>query len=87
MIGGSTITVEMTPPSHVVLQVPEISCAHCKRAIEDALGRVPTVVEAEVDVPARHVRLVLDGASALQDAIAAIEDEGYTVPRPARVEG
>ena len=33
------------------LSVPDISCDHCQRTIEAALGRLPGVHTAAVDVP------------------------------------
>jgi copper chaperone len=34
-------------------KVPEVSCGHCKSAIEGALGGVEGVTEAEVDIEAK----------------------------------
>jgi copper chaperone len=57
--------------------VPDISCDHCKNAIEGEVGRVPGVDRVEVDVPTRVVSV--DGAAA-DDAIrAAIDEAGYDV--------
>jgi copper chaperone len=69
--------------SHTVaLTVPDISCGHCKRAIEGALGGVAGVGEAVVDVESRTVRMRLGDAAALSAAVAAIEAAGYEVPDP-----
>jgi len=35
---------------HTVLSVPDVSCAHCKMAIEKAVGRLPGVARVEVEV-------------------------------------
>ena len=37
-----------------VFDVPEISCGHCKAAIEGEVGRLPDVARVEVDVAARQ---------------------------------
>jgi copper chaperone len=62
------------------LSVPGISCDHCRRTIEAALGRLPGVRAADVDVPARTVQVTYDEASvdpaAIRDTLA---DEGYEV--------
>lgn len=70
----------MSDETHVVLNVPGISCAHCKRAIEDAVAGLDGVAGVEVDVGARSVdvrfhaeRLSLDR---IEEAVAA---EGYEV--------
>ncbi len=65
---------------HVVLNVPGISCGHCKRAIEGAVGGLDGVVAVEVDVGARSVDLRFDAARLSLDRIErAIADEGYEV--------
>ena len=62
------------------LSVPDISCDHCQRAIESALGRLPGVRTAAVDVPARTVQVTYEeGAvtpSTIRDTLA---EEGYEV--------
>ncbi|MFN8122165.1 MAG: cation transporter [Thermoleophilia bacterium] len=71
----------MTEPAATVrLSVPDISCGHCKRAIEGALAGVPGVAGAEVDVESRTVTLSASGDDAVAAAVAAIEDAGYDVP-------
>jgi copper chaperone len=62
------------------LSVPDISCDHCRRTIEAALGRLPGVRGAAVDVAARTVRVSYDeaavGPAVIRDTLA---DEGYEV--------
>ncbi len=63
------------------LSVPEIHCGHCKMSIEEAVGGVPGVERAEVDVDASTVALDYDGSDETFTAIVtAIEDVGYEVP-------
>jgi len=70
----------MSDDRHVVLNVPDISCNHCKMAIERALGGVEGVSDVEVEVEARSVGLVYDASRIGLDAVAqAIVDQGYTV--------
>jgi copper chaperone CopZ len=57
--------------------VPEISCDHCKAAIEGEVGKVPGVERVLVDVPARTV--AVDGAVGEDAVRAAIDEAGYDV--------
>lgn len=58
-------------------RVPDVSCDHCKRAIEESVGGVEGVDRVEVDVPAK---LVLVEGDAPDDAVvAAIDRAGYLV--------
>ena len=60
-----------------VLDVPEVSCGHCRAAIEGAVGEVSGVTSVEVDLDAKRVSV--DGAFSRDEVIAAIEDAGYEV--------
>ena len=44
------------------LSVPEIHCGHCKESIEGAVGEVPGVERATVDIDASTVEFDFDGA-------------------------
>ena len=57
-------------------QVPDISCDHCKAAIEGSVGKVTGVASVDVDVDTKIVS-VTGGTDA--DVIAAIDDAGYDV--------
>jgi copper chaperone len=62
------------------LSVPDISCDHCQRAIEGALGRLPGVRSTTVDVAARTVEVTYDEATVPPATIrATLADEGYEV--------
>jgi copper chaperone len=67
----------------LTLSVPEIHCHHCKMAIEGAVGRLPGVTRAAVDVPARQVHLSFDAPATLDQIVATIEAQGYAVPAQA----
>ena len=63
-----------------LLEVPTISCSHCKAAIERAVGGVDGVKDVAVDVSARLVTVDFDADSVSLEAIeAAIAGEGYDV--------
>ena len=60
--------------------VPDVSCGHCKSAIETALGTVPGVQSAEVRIDSKSVDVDFD-ASVVDRAgvVRAIESAGYAV--------
>jgi copper chaperone len=62
------------------LSVPDISCDHCQRTIEAALGRLPGVRTATVDVNAKTVQLAYDETTVDPATIrTTLADEGYEV--------
>jgi copper ion binding protein len=69
----------MTTTRHVVLNVPDVSCNHCKAAIESAVSRLPGIARVEVEIATKSVAVDLDAAGDLGAVKAAIEDEGYPV--------
>ncbi len=63
------------------LNVPEISCGHCKSAIEAAVAPLGGVDRVEVTIATKKVDLDYDGSDETLTAIVtAIEDVGYEVP-------
>jgi len=67
--------------SEMRIEVPDISCEHCKTSIEGALAEVEGVAGAEVDVAARVVVVRVDDVGARRPAVvSAIEAQGYAVP-------
>ena len=70
----------MSDPQHYVLDVPQVSCNHCKMAIEAALRGLSGVIAVEVEVPNKTVSVRFDAdALTLQSVKRAIEEEGYPV--------
>ena len=66
--------------AEVVLDVPDISCDHCARTINQTLDPLAGVRRVDVDVPGKRVRLEYDEAQADLAAIrAALAEEGYSV--------
>ena len=62
------------------LSVPDISCGHCQRTIEAALGHLPGVRAAAVDVATRTVRVSYDETAVTPASIRdTLGDEGYDV--------
>jgi copper chaperone len=63
-----------------IYTAPAISCAHCQRAIESAVGALPGVQTVQVAIPARRVEVRFDPAQVSRETIeAALDDEGYPV--------
>ncbi len=66
----------------IVLSVPDVSCAHCVKAIDGALGSLPGVEAVATDIPTKSVRLRYDSAQLSMEQIeAALDDAGYTVAK------
>jgi copper chaperone len=66
--------------TRAVLNVPSISCDHCKRAIEGAVGTLAGVRSVAVDVDAKSVAVDFEaGDVTLETIAAAVEEEGYEV--------
>src|SRR6266540_6896056 len=57
--------------SNVTLNVPDISCEHCERAITNALTPVESVRNVRVDIPGEPVRADTDDA---HGNVATIKD-------------
>lgn len=61
-------------------KVPDVSCAHCKSAIEGALTPITGVEQADVDVEAKSAVVTYDPASVERSTLVdAIEEAGYPV--------
>lgn len=62
------------------LVAPDISCEHCQRAIEQALGAEPGVDRVQVDITAKSVTVRFDPASTSLPVLSSrLEEEGYPV--------
>lgn len=55
--------------------VDEISCGHCKAAIEGGVSQVPGVDRVEVDIERK--RVVVEGSASDDAVVAAIIEAGY----------
>lgn len=62
------------------LDVPDISCVHCERAIVGAVGPLPGVRSVRVDIPGKKVTVEYDAVQVgLEKIKEAIEAEKYPV--------
>jgi copper chaperone len=61
------------------LNVEGMSCAHCKAAVEEGLGKLPSVEYSNADPEKGTVEVRYDGAKATNDLEGAVEEAGYSV--------
>jgi len=66
--------------THAVLNVPSVSCDHCKMAIEKAVSALGGVGKVDVDVAEKTVTVDFDDAKVPLEAVEeACAEEGYEV--------
>ena len=66
--------------ANTILNVPDISCEHCQRAITNALAPVEGVRSVQVDIPAKQVQVEYDEATVDVNQLKAIlQEEDYPV--------
>ena len=66
--------------ANTVLNVPDISCVHCQRAITNALAPVEGVRSVQVDIPAKQVQVEYDEAAVDVNKLKEIlQEEDYPV--------
>ena len=64
------------------LIAPDISCEMCQRAIEEALGTLGGVSNAQVDIPSKQVHITYDpGQVTLERIEEVLDDTGYPVAK------
>jgi copper chaperone len=64
------------------LSVPDVSCQHCVKTINGALGGVTGVSKVNVSIPDKTVTLAYDPSQVSMDKIEEVLDEaGYTVAK------
>lgn len=69
----------------IVLSVPDISCEHCQKAIEGALGKEKGVASVKVSVTEKKVYLDYDPSAITLEAVRTIlDDEGYAIVETAQ---
>jgi copper chaperone len=63
-----------------VLNVPDISCEHCERAITNALTPVEGIQSVRVDIPEKQVRVDYDDRQVSVERMKDIlQEEDYPV--------
>lgn len=72
----------MATTQEMVLSVPDVSCEHCVKTIDGALGALPGVAAVNTDIPSKTVHLRYDPAQVSLERIeATLDDAGYTVAK------
>lgn len=66
--------------SNIILEVPDISCAHCEKTVVGALSGQAGIHAVQVDIPGKIVYLDYDEAQiTLQQVGTILDEEGYPV--------
>jgi copper chaperone len=66
--------------TEATFKVPDMSCGHCKAAVEGELNKLSGVQRANADVERGTVEVSYDeGKVSTEDLTGAIEEAGYTV--------
>jgi copper chaperone len=66
--------------TQMILNVPDISCNHCKMSIEGAVNALSGIDSAVVDIEGKSVDVSFDDSTqSLEAIVAAIEEQGYEV--------
>lgn len=61
------------------LNVPDISCGHCKNSIEGAVGELGGLDSVEVAIEAKTVTVSFGEELSLDTIVETIEEQGYEV--------
>lgn len=61
----------------LTLQVKGMTCQHCVRSVEKAIGALDASAQVQIDLAAGRVQV--DGNVAREAVVAAIVEEGYEV--------
>jgi copper chaperone len=77
----------MAAVQDITLSIPDVSCEHCVKTVNGALGELPGVESVSTDIPTKSVHLRYDVSQLSMEKIEEVlDDAGYTVakgPQPA----
>ena len=72
----------MAATQETTLSVPDISCEHCVKTINGALGALAGIETVNTDIPTRTVQLRYDPAQVSMEQIEeTLDDAGYTIAK------
>ena len=72
----------MAITQEALLSVPDISCEHCVKTINGALGALSGIESVSTDIPTKTVQLRYDSTQVSMEQIeATLDDEGYSVAK------
>ncbi|HKS71004.1 MAG TPA: copper ion binding protein [Ktedonobacterales bacterium] len=70
----------MAQVEDITLNVPDVSCEHCVKTIDGALGALPGVELVRTDLPTKTVQVRFEPGKVSREQIeATLDDAGYTV--------
>jgi len=69
---------EVAAPKTLELLIEGMSCASCVGAVERALGKVPGVVSASVNLATARAQVVVDQTLAVENMLAAVSKAGFS---------
>ncbi len=68
----------------ITLSVPDVSCEHCVKTINTALGELSGVEAVQTDIPTKSVHFRYDPKQvSMQKIEDTLDDAGYTVSKEA----
>lgn len=66
----------------IVLSIPDVSCEHCVKTVNGALGTLPGVETVSTDISTKSVHLRYDpGQLSMEQIETTLDDAGYTVAK------
>ncbi|MBN2725382.1 MAG: permease [Deltaproteobacteria bacterium] len=68
---------EQQMPSHI-LNIPDMTCNHCKMNVTNILSQIPGVSSVEIDIPSHTAKFNCENDFELNLAIRNLKDGGYT---------
>ena len=72
----------MSAIQETVLSVPDVSCEHCVKTINGALGVLPGVESVNTDIPSKTVQLRYDPTQvSLEQIETVLDDAGYSLAK------
>ena len=72
----------MSTTQTITLSVPEVSCEHCVKTINGALGALAGVETVSTDLPTHTVHVKYDSDQLAQETIEArLGEAGYAIAR------
>jgi copper chaperone len=75
----------MATVQDIVLSVPDVSCEHCVKTVNGALGTLPGVETVSTDIPTKSVHLRYNPDQLSMEQIeTTLDDAGYTVAKEAQ---
>jgi copper chaperone len=70
----------MAQVTETVLSVPDVSCEHCVKTVNDAVGALPGIQLVNTDIPTKSVQIRFDADQvSIQQIEEVLDEAGYPV--------